>query len=148
MADHLRKQIREAVVTLVTGLTTTGANVSDSRVYAVEQANTPALLVYPGNEAVEVDTLTPPRGQTRTLEIIIEGIVRDISEPEDTLDLIAKEVEVAMGADITVGGLAKFANLIQIETRLDGQGDKPLGNIALTYDITYRVAETAPDATI
>ena len=44
MADHARKQIRDAVETACTGLTTTGANVSASRVYAHETL--PSLAIY------------------------------------------------------------------------------------------------------
>ena len=38
MANHIRQQIRERVGTTLTGLTTTGSNVFQSRVYNLENA--------------------------------------------------------------------------------------------------------------
>ena len=46
MANHKRQQIREAVGTRITSLTTTGSNVFQSRVYPLETGNLPALIVY------------------------------------------------------------------------------------------------------
>ena len=45
MANHIRQQIREKFGTLLTGLTTTGSNVYQSRVYPLENANLPALII-------------------------------------------------------------------------------------------------------
>ena len=46
MANHLRQQIRERIGTTLTGLSTTGSNVYQSRVYQLEDSNLPALLIY------------------------------------------------------------------------------------------------------
>ena len=46
MANHLRQQIRERIGTTLTGLSTTGTNVFQSRVYQLEDSNLPALLIY------------------------------------------------------------------------------------------------------
>jgi hypothetical protein len=43
---HLRKQIRDNVVTALTGLSTTGSRVYGSRVYPMAAANLPGLCVY------------------------------------------------------------------------------------------------------
>ena len=39
MANHIRQQIREKFGTTLTGLTTTGSNVFESRVYPLENTN-------------------------------------------------------------------------------------------------------------
>ena len=53
MANHLRQQIREQIGTTLTGLTTTGSNVFQSRVYQLEDSNLPALLIYTKSEESE-----------------------------------------------------------------------------------------------
>jgi len=55
MANHIRQQIREKFGTLLTGLTTTGSNVYQSRVYPLENANLPALIIYTKSEESEPD---------------------------------------------------------------------------------------------
>ena len=45
MADHLHKQIRDALVTKLTGLTTSGARVYANRLYPLDSANLPGLRI-------------------------------------------------------------------------------------------------------
>lgn len=145
MPDHLRQQIREAVVTAVTGLTTTAGRVHDSRVYKLETL--PALAVYALSEPVEYDTQQRPRGQTRELELVVEGFAKATASLEDTLDTIAKEVEAALTADVTRGGLAKDTLLTLTETPpIEGGANKPHGVVRLTWLIEYRTREN--DATV
>lgn len=144
MADHIRQQIREAVVAAVTGLTTTAGRVHDSRVYKLETL--PALAVYALSEPVEYDTQERPRGQTRELELVVEGFAKATASLEDTLDTIAKEVEAALTADVTRGGLAKDTLLASTEIALEGGADKPHGVVRLTWLIEYRTREN--DATV
>jgi hypothetical protein len=68
---HVRKQIRDAVITSVTGLTTTGSNVFRSRIYPLEQTKLPGLCVFTRSETVEFDTLTISRSVSRVLDVII-----------------------------------------------------------------------------
>ena len=44
MANHVRQQIREYFGTTLTGLTTTGANVYESRVYTLQEDTLPSLV--------------------------------------------------------------------------------------------------------
>ena len=145
MPNHVRQQIREAVVVLVTSLTTTGANVFDSRIRPLEQSKLPCLLVYAQNEEVEYLTMTlGTRRQDRRLEIIVEGVAQDLTQIEDTLDTIAKEVETAIAGDVTLGGLAKETRLEDTELSIDGQCEKPLGRVQMTFTVDYQTLENAP----
>ena len=50
--SHVRQQIREQVVTLCTGLTTTGSRVYDTRLYNLDPAdNLPGLVIYTQSES-------------------------------------------------------------------------------------------------
>lgn len=146
MANHLRQQLRARAATTVTSLTTTGTNVFQGRVYPITQAQLPCLLVYTSNEEVEHGTLTPPRKLFRKLELVIEGRATAASNLEDTLDTIAKEVEVALYGDRTLNSLARDSNLLRTEVELTAQGEKSHGLVRLTYEVFYQTTEGTPDA--
>jgi len=137
MADHVRKQIRDAVVTLLTGLTTTGTNVFASRVWPLNENDLPCLLVFATDEQSERRSMGG--GYDRELNLVIQGIVRTAEATlDDALDTIALEVETVMNADRKFGGLASQSYLRATELTLDGEGDKPHGLIRLTYAVRYQ----------
>ena len=53
MANHIRQQIRERAGTVLTGLTTTGSNVFETRIYPLKTQITSALVIYTKNEISE-----------------------------------------------------------------------------------------------
>ena len=55
---HVRKQIRDAIKTALTGLATTGANCYQSRVFPFESTKLPALLIYTKSETTDFDTIS------------------------------------------------------------------------------------------
>ena len=57
---HVRKQIREAVKTKVTGLTTTGNNVFETRIYNLKPSNLPAIIVSTPDETSFVGSFPTP----------------------------------------------------------------------------------------
>lgn len=137
---HVRKSIRDDIVTSVTGLSTTGSNVFRTRVYPLEHGDLPGVCVYSLNETSEVDTLSSTRSLERLSEIVVEGYVRAVSNYDDTLDAISAEVEAALASDVTRGGNAKDTNLISTEFEYSDEGDRPIGMVRLTYSVTYRTA--------
>jgi len=68
--SHVRQQIREAVATRLTGLTTTGVNVFASRVYSLADEKLPALAVYTRSESSDAANLACDLN--RQLSIVIE----------------------------------------------------------------------------
>lgn len=148
MAAHLRKQIREAVATAVTGLSTTGANVFQSRVYALERDELPGLRIYPGSETIVPTTIHSPMMQERTLQIRVEAIAQALVDLDDELDQIVKEVEIAI-AGMSVAGIATSIALVDIqEPELTGEGEQPLGRTTLTFEVRYFTADNAPDVAL
>jgi len=136
-AMHVRQSIREAVVTAVTGLTTTGSNVFATRVRPVSATNLPCLLVYATDEVISLEngTLDAPM---RTITVRVSGAVEANFDIDDTLDDIAEEVETALGADITRGGYAISTDLLSTTLELEGEAEKQVGTIHLDYLISYR----------
>jgi len=145
MANHLRRQIREAAATAVTGLTTTGARVYQARVYPLQEAEVPGLLVFTNDEASARVGMPRPSLFERHLQLVIEGHAKAVSDLEDTLDAIAKEVEIALSTDAGFLALVKPASLVSTEIDLVGEIEKPVGRVRLTFDCTYYAREDTPD---
>lgn len=146
MADHLRKQIRDAAVVLLTGLATTGSRVLRSRSLAVPEAQRPCLLVYTKDEDSERDSMGADPALTRDLDLMIVGLgdaTRSLAL-DDLLDRIAKEVEVALMADKKLGGLAKTTSLARSEVILTGEGEVEQGAVMMTFGVVYRTRESDP----
>ena len=144
---HLRQSIRERIGTLVTGLTTTGSNVFQSRVYPVEDGSLPCLLVYTTSEESEVTEIASPRPMTRFLNVIVQG-VGGATTPDDTLDDISKEVEVALAGDVTINSLANNSFLSSTTIEFNAEGAKPIGTVMLNYIVEYRNVDNNPESAI
>ena len=148
MANHIRQQIREKLGTTLTGLTTTGSNVYESRVYPLENASLPALIIYTKSETSEPIVIGTQRLMSRELSVVVEGYAKATSNFDDTIDTISKEVEEAIAADRTLDGLAKDCYLESTEIEFNGEGEKPLGYVSLTFLTNYYVKETNPDVAV
>ena len=144
---HLRQSIRERIATDVTGLTTTGTNVFQSRVYPIEDSSLPCLLVYSTSEDSEVTEMASPRPMTRTLNVVVQGVV-GATTPDDTLDLISKEVEVALAGDVSINSLANNSFLSSTEIEFNAEGAKPIGTVILNYVVEYRNLDNNPESAI
>src|SRR5210317_649365 len=148
MANHIRQQIREKFGTTLTGLTTTGSNVFESRVYPLENASLPALIIYTKSETSEPIVIGTQRVMSRELSVVVEGYAKATSNFDDTIDTISKEVEAAIAADRTLDGLAKDTYLESTEIEFNSEGEKPLGYVSLTFLTNYYVKENAPDVAV
>lgn len=142
MPTHPRQTIREALVGLLAAAgTSAGSNVIDTRVYAATSA--PAIYV-----AVQQDDFTQyvslaPRGIDRQARLLIECVVADATEPEDALDTLCREVELAIAGDFLLAdGGTPLLLLNQYEgTTLevpDQDGAKKTLRATITYLATYR----------
>jgi hypothetical protein len=139
--SHVRQQIRDDIVTTLTGLTTTGSNVFRSRIFPLEETNLPALCIYTKSETSEYDTIGLPRSVNRVLDVAVEAYVKGVSNYDNTLDTIAVEMEEAIAADITLGGLAKDAQITAFEADFAGDGEQPVAVGRFTVTVEYRTVE-------
>ena len=147
MSAHLRKQIRDAVVDRLLGLSTTGDRVHGGRTLPLADNFSPTLFVYARPERSRTEAMGGAgRPLARQVKLAIHGYVSiAATDPEDTLDQIALEVERAMMADETFGGLVVALELSEtdLNAELDEQRRR-LGDIRLTYDIEYSTAADDP----
>lgn len=147
MSAHRRKQIRDAVVDRLLGLSTTGDRVHGGRTLPLADNFSPTLFVYARAERSRTEASGEARRPlARQVKLAIHGYVSiAATDPEDTLDQIALEVERAMMADETFGGLIVALELSEtdLNAELDEQRRR-LGEIRLTYDIEYSTAADDP----
>lgn len=146
--SHVRKQIRDNVVTALTGLATTGNNVYRSRVYPLASGKLAGLCVYTKSESVEYQTITRPRGQYRTLDLVIEAYAIATANLDNTIDQISLEIEEALTIDVTRGGLAKDTLISDIEVEYQADGEKPVGMCKISVIVEYRTAENDVETAI
>lgn len=133
--SHVRTQIRASIAALVTGLASTGPRVFQSRMRPQSDAILPCLLVTTADEEI---TQSQIGGLfERRLSLIIIGIAKQNNAIDDALDQIAAEVETQMVID-------HRATLVGIETDFDDETDKPVGRIALRYQIIYYTRAGTP----
>lgn len=148
---HARQQIRDAVVTALTGLDITGSNVFKTRVHRFEEETLPALSVYTLQEDSERETMGT-RAQSRTVSIAVDIAVQQNTTPDDTLDDIAADVEAAMVAAWTgasgIWGSIRNLTLTSTVVRMTGEGEQPTFGMILTYACNYSTLEGAPETII
>lgn len=149
--SHVRKQIRDAIVTALTGLSTTG-----SRVYAGRSlplytgggsipSELPALCIYTREEQANYADGILTNAPLRELTVRVEGYV---DGTDDDLDTIAEEVETAFFTDYTFGGLTVGAELGEQSINVDREGDDQYGVIVMTFNVMYRTAEGVPGTAV
>jgi len=126
-----RTDIRNAIVTLVTGLTTTGAYVSTSRVNPHETL--PSISIVSGDELLfEAEDGFFVRRFQIDLQARADGVNLD-----DTLDLIDSEVFAVLEAS-KLSGLALDTRWVaNASPELSGEGDTPIGLMIMTYEVFY-----------
>ena len=147
MADHLHKQIRAALVAKLTGLTTSAARVYANRLHPLAEANLPGLRIYLDSEAAEHLTADAPAVQERRPAVVVECCARHGSTLDDVLDLMSKEVEIALAAGITVATRTLELDYTGMDLQ-DEQLDKPVGVKRMTFALQYHTLATAPDVLI
>ena len=148
MANHVRQQIREYFGTTLTGLTTTGSNVYESRVYTLQESTLPSLVIYTKTEGSEPIVIGTNRVMSRELSVVVEAYCKAVSNFDDTIDTISKEVEEAISADRTLGGLAKDTYIESTDIEYTGDGEQPVGYVTLSFLTNYYVQETNPDVAV
>ena len=111
MANHLRRQIRGRVATMLTGLSSIGSNVFQPHVCPLENDDLPSLCIYTQDEEIEVGATGDPKFCHSTMILIADGYAQTSSNLDDQLDQIGIEVQFAMAGDIDINNLVKDSYL-------------------------------------
>lgn len=141
--SHVRRQIREAAAAALTGLTTTGARVFQSRIHPLRDQDLPCLLISTDDEQIEAENAVAGGELTRDLTLTVRGVAKATANLDDTLDGIAEEVEPVLNG-ASLGGLVKRCTLEKIGVEMDDALEKPAGVITLEYRTTYFTSPALP----
>jgi hypothetical protein len=145
--SHAIEQIRDALVSALTGLTTTGSRVYRSRLWPRTAASLPCLVVSTESESAELATLHPNPLLQRGLDVQVRGYALATTDLDETLDDIQAEVETALG-NTTLGGLVKTLTYSGRQVALDDASDQPVGLLTLTFQAVYMTAASSPGTAV
>ena len=138
---HVRKQIRDNMTSALTGLSTTGSNVFQTRFFPLEEGKLPALCIYSRSEEAEYATIGTNRTVMHVVEFTVEAYAKATSGVEDTIDTIAVEVAEALATDVTRGGLAKDTRVEGFSVDFNADGEQPVGIASFTVLVDYVTVE-------
>ncbi len=143
---HRRETILQTVLTLLTGLATTGSNVKRARAYKPDVL--PALSIAQGP-----DVLSPEHAYLgdimRQLTVRIAAHVQDTTNLETELNQISAEVYAALTADRSLG--LDYVFDLNIESDSDpeiegGETQQPVGRLVMEYNLIYEHSDTSAEA--
>ena len=148
---HVRQQLVDAVVTRLTGLTTTAARVFADRPedYALQESELPCLLVYDEGEPQVAELALHTRILDRTVALRVDAVVKSVSGASTTVRTICSEVETALGSAVTVDG--KAVDVLYRRTDYAppaADSDRPVARISMFFEAQLATAAAAPDALI
>lgn len=139
--SHVRKQIRDQFVTVLTaGVTLVSSRVYATRVYPLTQAKLPAITVTIGSESSGLMTMGATMGSKsldRTVDIAVSVYENATASLDSAIDAIAVQIEEAIGADFTLGGIAKESVLTSTSIDFSGETEQPVGIATLTFSVRY-----------
>ena len=139
--SHVRKQIRDQFVSVLTaGVTLVSSRVYATRVYPLTQAKLPAITVTIGSESSGLMTMGATMGSKsldRTVDIAVSVYENATASLDSAIDAIAVQIEEAIGADFTLGGIAKESVLTSTSIDFSGETEQPVGIATLTFSVRY-----------
>jgi hypothetical protein len=149
---HVREAITQAVVTAITSLTTTGANVyrdRDTDEHPLKETEVPGLIVTDDDgERIETVSLGVSRLLDRHMPVHITAHVKASSGYSSDLNKILKELETALGSTAALGG-AKSVELTSVGGRESSRaGEKAAVRQTFTFEFFYVTAHNAPDVAL
>lgn len=143
-ALHIREHALVAITTLLTGLITTGANVTRGRVYSIDEADLPHLSIVQGNE----DPIIPDNEDEAvfihayySVEVKVQITINASSGVLETiLNLICKEISDAINVDTTLGvnGVVDTIELGTSQLENTGEKEKRTAQAEMLWVIRYR----------
>lgn len=134
---HVRKKIRDNVSSALSeGVTLVQSRVYPTRVFAIDGAKLPCVAVYTTSETSDIRTMGQ-KTLSRSVSVVAEVYIRVTGSFDDDADAIAAQIEAAIAADTTIGGMAKDAILTSTEIDFSGDAEAPIGVARLTYSVDY-----------
>jgi len=145
---HARTAIRSAIVTALTGLTTTGTNVFGERAFPTDKL--PCLQVITGDEPEIVESLNSSPILERHLHLLVRCIAKAKMPTLDiTLDNMLAEVEIALNSAGTLSNKVKDISAPKsIEYGGDDTLEQPVAIAQMTFEVIYFTKAGTPGTSI
>lgn len=149
LPHHVRRQIRDAFVTLLEGIAPDALRVFNTRKRPTDARQLPCVIVSTPDEALERMAAAPvgQRGMMRTLTVRLEIQVENVDDAEGELDEWAARIEAHLGsedADFIMRQLVKAWWLSRLATAFDAEGKVSLGGALLEYTVRYHTRDVEP----
>ena len=141
---HVRQQVRERAGTILTGLSLTGSNVFESRLYPLIDADLPCILITTDGEEIIESTISGVVQRSILLNIAIKDKLT--TDLDDRIDAISVEIEAAIANDTSA--ILRHSALVDVEIELDPDGDQPIGTAKLLYRVQAFTAPNDPETLI
>ena len=146
-AEHVRTQIRKAITAALTGLTTAGDRVFESYPHPLQDKDLPGL---------KVDTVDPGEVESddlhdllrRRLPVRITACVKQNAGYQDVVDQMFLEVEKALAADQTLGGLIHSLRPVSEPGYETEAGERTVQRAGQIFEVEYFTAFSAPDVAL
>jgi len=145
--SHANQQIRAQVKEFLLGLDTTGENVVTSRVYPMDDAFLPGLVIWTKRMA-KAGPETLGKIVTYRTELQVEGRAKADQNIDDVLDDILSEVSEALMEDTTLGGLVMCCEMEEVEYGMGGGLERPHGVVQMTFGVRFKVQADNPQELI
>jgi hypothetical protein len=143
---HIRTQIRNALKVLLTGLTTTGANVKVGQMYPLDKDQLPALLIYSNTHTIEQNATVEL--YEHKLQATVDILLFAKDDYDEKLDVVLVEIEQALAGDSSLGGLVSDLVMSAIDIEYSYDGEKPLARCNIKIDIDFETTFGDPENTL
>ena len=136
---HRAESILSTIETLLTGLATTGGNITRARAWPLSSDVLPAITVFKSDDIRSTEDAIDDF-LTRSMTVNIAIHVRETTNLETQLNQIAAEIFAAMAADKTLG-LSYVFNALLIgdsEPIIESSQSVPLATMVSGWLVTYQ----------
>jgi len=142
MADHVRKQVRNAVETALP-VSMPGLTLLKSNAKNIDGSQLPAVRVIARREVILQEAMA---GWGVDREIELKVIVNDFDgdDLDDVMDAHGASVEPAILSILDVSGIVEVAEYLGSEITLEGVGEQRSGAIELTFRVVVQTPEGDP----
>lgn len=148
---HVRQQIRAAFAALLVADVNITATIYTSRTVVLQDNELPGLIITTDSEQLEFGSIGFPVVMNRRLRLTVRAVAKVSASLDNTLDTLIEKVEVAVYASAaanTLGGLVKSMELSSININMMAEGELPVGQAIMNFEVNYKTFGNAPGVSI
>lgn len=134
---HRRRIVRDAAVAQLGGMPLTGQRVFNSRARPVSEDQLPALRVYTPAESRDPGSdVLGDSGTMHRIEIRVEVLAKAADQVENGVDAICEQVEAAIRADESLGGVTQWCAYQSTEIEYEDE-DQTVMQATLSFEAVH-----------